>query len=137
MHPGRSRPTEHVYRPGHQVAQPFGLGWDWSKYAMGGNLGNSQAGARGHYEPVAADPTGYHPWMADTSIQWGGGPGGYLPIDYQPQSYAYYQSGAQLAPWEGQYAKDTWTQNFDKNAPGFVNTQRGSRDPDYYNTLRG
>jgi hypothetical protein len=81
--------------------------------------------------------------MSDTSIQWGGGPHGYLPIGYQAQPFAYYASGGggpshlqsngrwspqstpnQLAPWEYKYMQDTWTQNFNPNEPGYINTRR-------------
>ena len=75
------------------------IGTDYSRYAMGGNIGNSAAGAQGRYQPV--DSVGDYPWMQDQNIQWGGGPFGYLPINYQPQAADYYSTNQnQLAPWE-------------------------------------
>ena len=102
---------------------------------MGGNMGNSPAGAQGRYQPV--DSVGDYPWMTDTSTQWGGGPFGYLPINYQPQAYSYYQNTQNLAPWEQKYMQDTWTQNYDRNQPEFVNTNRLANDPNYGANLRG
>ena len=75
--------------------------------------------------------------MSDTSITWGGGPNGYLPLNYQPQSREYYSGPGvygpaqqtangrwyspmvQRAPWEDAYARDTWTQNYDPSKPGY------------------
>jgi len=132
MHPGRRRPTPSIPGAGHQG--PAGM--DWSRYNAGGNMGNSAMGAQGNYRPV--DAIGDYPWMTDKSTQWGGGPFGYLPINYVAQPFSYYnQAGVNYAPWETKYANDTWTQNYNRDDPGFINTQRGSRNPDYYNTLRG
>ncbi len=112
------------------------IGTDYSRYAMGGNIGNSLAGAKGNYQPV--DSVGDYAWMQDPSIQWGGGPFGYLPINYQPQSYDYYSTNMnQLAPWEYKYFNDTFTQNYDPSQPGYVDTQRAANDPNYRANLRG
>jgi hypothetical protein len=132
----RGRPIPGWTNPNHQGA----IGTDYSRYAMGGNIGNSAPGSRSPTGAMPVDHAGDYPWMSDSSIQWGGGPYGYLPIGYQPQSFNYYSQndlGGHLAPWEYKYWKDTWTQNLDKDQPGFVNTQRGSRDPNYYGNLRG
>jgi hypothetical protein len=113
--------------PNHQGA----IGYDWSRYNQGGNLGMSAPGSRsptGNPAFTSADPNyEYKPWMADTSVQWGGGPHGYLPIGYQGQDFSYYQNAQNLAPWEQQYMQDTWTQNFDPNSPtgGYINTRHG------------
>ena len=127
----RGRPIPGWTNPNHQGP----IGMDWSRYAMVGNMENSLVGAQGRYQPV--DSVGDYPWMTDTSTQWGGGPFGYLPINYQPQAYSYYQNTQNLAPWEQKYMQDTWTQNYDRNQPGFVNTNRLANDPNYGANLRG
>jgi len=132
MHPGRRRPTPSIPGAGHQG--PAGM--DWSRYNMGGNMGNSAMGAQGNYRPV--DSVGDYPWMTDKSTQWGGGPFGYLPINYQPQAFSYYnQPGVNYAPWETKYANDTWTQNYNRDDPGFINTNRLANNPNYGANLRG
>ena len=109
---------------------------DWSRYNAGGNMGNSAMGAQGNYRPV--DAVGDYPWMTDQSTQWGGGPFGYLPINYQPQAFSYYnQPGVNYAPWETKYANDTWTQNYNRDDPGFINTNRLANNPNYGANLRG
>ena len=132
-------------------------------YFAGGNVGNSAPGSNSPTGNPPIFPAGFnsaeYPWTQDTSVQWGGGPGGYLPIGYQPQSFGYYaqadQGGnvaqgpysvqgangrwrpvggyAQMAPWEQRYARDTWTQNYDPNQPGYINT----RNPGNYPNVRG
>ena len=127
-HPGRRAPTVGSYRPSHQG--PAGM--DWSRYNAGGNMGNSAMGAQGNYRPV--DAVGDYPWMTDQSTQWGGGPFGYLPINYQPQNFGYYnQPGVNYAPWETKYATDTFTQNYAPQQPGYINT----RDPAVMGRTRG
>ena len=133
------------------------------RYYMGGNLGQSapgsksptgnpvdpksQFGFQGDYNQWRGAMAQENPWMEDTSVQWGGGPSGYLPIGYQAQPYSHYQASAggnvaqgpwaqaangrwrpsggyaQLAPWEQKYAQDTWTQNYDPQQPGYINTR--------------
>ena len=128
----RGRPITGWTNPNHQGA----IGYDWNRYAQGGNLGTSRTSDRTPTGNLATYPGGFnaaeYPWMSDTSVNWGGGPFGYLPIGYQAQDYRYYQNNMQnLAPWEQKYFNDTWTQNYDKDQPGFINTQRTSRYPDY------
>ena len=135
MHPGRSRPQPTPYRAGHVT--PAGM--DWTRYANAGNMGMSAPGSRtatGNLANYPAD-TMDMPWMADPSVQWGGGQYGYLPIGYQAQNYNYYANTPNLAPWEQKYFQDTWTQNLDRNQPGFVNTNRLANDPNYGANLRG
>jgi hypothetical protein len=136
MHPGRRRPNQGVMRPTHQGA----IGYDWNRYLQGGNIGQSAPGSRSPTGAMPVDNVSDYPWMQDTSTQWGGGPFGYLPIGYQPQAYNYYSQnmpGGHLAPWEEKYFQDTWTQNFDKDQPGFVNTGRLANNPNYGANLRG
>jgi hypothetical protein len=126
---GGSAPVAPTPRP-----RPTGL----DRYFGSGNIGQSQAGSTGpfRYNPVPTDNNNDYPWMQDQSIQWGGGPHGYLPLDYQPQNFDYYAQGnygSHLAPWEYKYWKDTWTQNYDPNAPGFANT----RNPAVLGASRG
>jgi hypothetical protein len=131
-------------------------------YFAGGNVGQSAPGAKSPTGNPAQYPADFnaaeYPWMADQSIQWGGGPFGYLPIGYQPKSYDYYsqhmtqlarpRQGAQnragiplqnpgayapLAPWEQRYFQDTWTQNYDPNAPGYIDTGH----PENWPNVRG
>jgi hypothetical protein len=102
-------------------------------------MGASAPGSRsptGNLANYPQDTTPYD-WMTDTRVQWGGGPGGYLPIGYQPQNYNYYANTQNLAPWEQRYFADTWTQNYDPNQPGYVDTQRLANDPTYGANLRG
>ena len=102
----------------------------------------------GNYESWRQYMSREFPWMEDKSIQWGGGTGsqGWLPAGYVPQSPEYYQSayggkvggtsvqdprtgrwmvvgGHELAPWEYKYAQENWTQNYDPNQPGYINTR--------------
>ena len=135
------------------------------RYYGGGNIGQSAPGSKsptgnpvdpkglfgfqGTYDQWRAEQAKENPWMEDTSIQWGGGPSGYLPIGYQAQPLSYYQQAdaggnvaqgpftqqgahgrwrpsggyAQMAPWEQRYAADTWTQNFAPGEPGYINTR--------------
>jgi hypothetical protein len=131
-------------------------------YFAGGNIGQSATGAKSPTGNPAQYPADFnaneYPWMADQSIQWGGGPFGYLPIGYQPKSYDYYsqhmtqlarpRQGAQnragiplqdpgayapLAPWEQRYFQDTWTQNYDPNQPGYIDTGH----PENWPNVRG
>lgn len=143
----------------------------YSQYYQGGNIGNSAMSDRyadpawhppGQPESSSASGQTYeqwrqemaqrYPWMNDTNIVWGGGPEGYLPINYQAQDLDYYRQAtaggnvntspwvqkdigggrmrwvpsgptSQMAPWELAYMKDTWTQNYDPNAPGYFNTR--------------
>lgn len=117
-------------RPGYQPPGNWTAPAQYSQYYGGGNIGQSAPGSRsptGNPANIPADAADY-PWMQDQSIQWGGGPYGYLPIGYQPQNYDYYSQGnygGHLAPWEYKYWQDTWTQNYDPNQPGYINT----RDP--------
>src|SRR4030095_1880868 len=135
-------------RPAPQAGSPA-VARPRPQFPGGGNIGNSAPGSRSPTGSLPEYPAGFnaaeYPWMSDTSIQWGGGPHGYLPIGYQAQPFAYYASGGggpshlqsngrwspqstpnQLAPWEYKYFQDTWTQNYDPNEPGYINT-RGSR----------
>jgi hypothetical protein len=135
MHPGRSRPQPTSYRAGHVTP----AGFDWTRFANAGNMGASAPGSRsptGNLANYPQDTTPYD-WMADTSVQWGGGPGGYLPIGYQAQNYDYYRNTNNLAPWEQRYAADTWTQNYDPSQPGYFDTRRLANDPTYGANLRG
>lgn len=141
-HPGRRAPTMPGWtNPNHQGA----IGFDWSRYNQGGNLGNSNPALAKYSDPAWTPPgeqesfsgrgvtyndwraqmAQENPWMSDTNVVWGGGSQGYLPIDYQAQNYNYYQNAQNLAPWEQRYMQDTWTQNFDPNSPsgGYINTR--------------
>jgi hypothetical protein len=148
---GRRRPAADRERG------PIASGFDWTRFANTGNLGGSDPHLAKFSDPAwhppgepgstAAQGVSYddwrasmaqeNPWMADTSVIWGGGSGGYLPIDYQAQNYRYYQNTPNLAPWEQKYMQDTWTQNYDRNQPGFVNTNRLDNDPNDAANLRG
>jgi len=97
----------------------------YSRYFGGGNIGQSAPGSRSTTGAMPVDNVGEYPWMQDQSIQWGGGPFGYLPIGYVPQNFDYYSQGnygGHLAPWEYKYMQDTFTQNYNPNDPGYINT---------------
>jgi hypothetical protein len=120
----RGRPIPGWTNPNHLGA----IGYDWNRYAQGGNLGTSRDSNRTPTGNLATYPAEFnaaeYPWMSDTSVNWGGGPFGYLPIGYQAQNADYYQQNMQnLAPWEQKYYTDTFTQNYDPNAPGYINTR--------------
>ena len=148
------------------AAPPPTYAQQYAKYYQGGNIGQSQNFAKASqpgwhpegqpentynqtYDQWRADMAQRYPWMENTSVVWGGGPGGYLPVDYQYQNADYY-SGPGIygprqqahngrwfspityrAPWEDLYASERWTQNFDPQGAGFIDTSGGNPDKTY------
>jgi len=142
---GRRRPAP------DRARGPIQSPYDWSRYTNFGGIGNSNPALAQFSDPAwhpAAQPganaaqgqtydqwrqemAATHPWMNDTSVMWGGGSQGYLPINYQPHDIRYYMNTPNLAPWEGAYFGDTWTQNIQPDKPGYWDPQRVQNDPSY------